>query len=160
MNGKGMPRADFVMGLILMAFSIFIIVDAAQMPSFEKDWGGVYAAPGFVPILFGIAIFGMSMAMWIRALKNNGHRIRITREKLDLFARSGAVHRWCLVMLYAFGYFFLVGRLSFYILTFVFLFGFMLTFGKRKWLQALIVSAVTSATIFLVFTRIFLVPLP
>lgn len=155
-----MPKADFIMGLILMVFSLLVVLESLRMPRFEKDWGGFYAAPGFVTMIFGISIFGMSLFLWLRALKNKGYEIRLTREKLRAFIRSKAVHRWCLTVSYAFGYFFLLGHLSFYFLTFLYLFGFMLTFRRRRWASALIISIVTSATIFLVFTRVFLVPLP
>ena len=47
MKDKGMPKADFVMGLILMACSLVIVIESLKIPHFEKDWGGFYAAPGF-----------------------------------------------------------------------------------------------------------------
>jgi putative tricarboxylic transport membrane protein len=160
MQGKGMPRADFIMGLILMAFSVFIIRESLRMPTFEKDWGGFYAAPGFVPMIFGGIIFAMSLFLWIRAMRNKGYKTNITREKLRSFLRSKTVHRWCLAIAYAFLFFFLLGRIYFYLAAFLVLFLFMVTFGKEKLLNVLIISFVTSAAIYFVFTRIFLVPLP
>ncbi len=160
MEQKDMPRADFIMGIILMAFTLFIVVESVKMPRFEQDWGAFYAGPGFVTMIFGLCTFGMSLYLWWRALKNKGYRIRVTKEMVVAFIRSRAVHRWCLIMGYAFGYFFLLGYLSFYVLTFLFLLGFIWTFGKRKLVGPLIISLLTSITIYLVFTRIFLVPLP
>lgn len=160
MQGKGMPRADFVMGLILMAFGVFIIRESLRMPTFEKDWGGYYAAPGFVPMIFGGIIFLMSLFLWIRALKNGGHKVNITREGLRSLLRSKTVHRWCLAISYSFFFFFLLGRIYFYLAAFIVLFLFMVTFGREKLLNVLIISLVTSVAIYIVFTRIFLVPLP
>jgi hypothetical protein len=157
---KGMPRADFVMGLILMAFSVFIIRESLRMPTFEKDWGGFYAAPGFVPMIFGGIIFLMSLFLWIRAMRNKGYEMGITRDKVRSFLRSKTVHRWCLAICYSFFFFFLLGRIYFYLAAFIVLFLFMVTFGKEKLLNVLIISIVTSAAIYFVFTRIFLVPLP
>ena len=64
MKDKGMPKADFVMGLILMACSLVIVVESLKIPRFEKDWGGFYAAPGFVPLILGITTFMTRPTFW------------------------------------------------------------------------------------------------
>ncbi len=69
MKNEGMPKADFMMGLVLMAFSLLIIIESLKIPRFEKDWGGFYAAPGFVPLILGITLFTMSLALLVRAVK-------------------------------------------------------------------------------------------
>jgi hypothetical protein len=63
-------------------------------------------------------------------------------------------------MLYAFGFFFLLGHIYFYLAAFLVLFAFMFTFSEQKTWQVLIISLVASGMIYLVFTKIFLVPLP
>ncbi len=160
MKDKGMPKADFVMGLILMACSFVIVVEALKIPRFEKDWGGFYAAPGFVPLILGITLFVMSLALFIRALKMQGYRIVPGRKTLRDFLHSRPVHRWCLAILYAFGFFFLLGRIYFYLAAFLVLFAYMATFGEQKRWISLVISLVASAAVYLVFTKIFLVPLP
>jgi hypothetical protein len=160
MKDKGMPKADFIMGLILMAGSLVIVVESLKIPHFEKDWGGFYAAPGFVPLILGISLFIMSLALFVRAVKMKGYRIIPGRETLSNFVRSRPVHRWCLAMIYAFGFFFLLGQIYFYLAAFLVLFAYMATFGEQKRWISLIVSMVASATIYLVFTKIFLVQLP
>ena len=79
MKDPGMPKADFIMGLILMACSLLIVVESLKIPRFEKDWGGFYAAPGFVPLILGITLFVMSLALFVRAVKKQGYRITSTR---------------------------------------------------------------------------------
>ena len=160
MKDKGMPQADFVMGLILMACSLVIVVESLKIPRFEKDWGGFYAAPGFVPLILGITLFAMSLALFVRALKMQGYRIIPNRETIRGFFRSKPVHRWCLAMFYAFGFFFLLGHIYFYLAAFLVLFAYMATFGEQKRSISLIISLVAAAAIYLVFTKIFLVPLP
>jgi hypothetical protein len=160
MKDKGMPKADFVMGLILMAFSLLIVIESLEIPRFEKDWGGFYAAPGFVPLILGITLFVMSLALFVRAVMKRGHKIIPTRDALGDFVRSKSVHRWCLAMLYAFGFFFLLGHIYFYLAAFFVLFAYMATFGEQKRYISLIISLVASGIIYLVFTKIFLVPLP
>jgi len=160
MKDKGMPKADFVMGLILMACSLLIVVESLKIPRFEKDWGGFYAAPGFVPLILGISLFVMSLALFVRALRMRGHRIIPSKGTIADFVRSKPVHRWCLAMFYAFGFFFLLGHIYFYLAAFLVLFAYMATFGEQKRSISLIISLIASALIFLVFTKIFLVPLP
>ena len=160
MKDKGMPKADFVMGLILMACSLAIVVESLKIPRFEKDWGGFYAAPGFVPLILGITLFAMSLALFIRAVKMKGYRIIPDRQAFRDFVRSKPVHRWCLAILYAFSFFFLLGQIYFYLAAFLVLFAFMATFGEQKRWISLIISLIASAAIYLVFTKIFLVPLP
>ncbi len=160
MKDKGMPKADFVMGLILMACSLLIVVESLKIPRFEKDWGGFYAAPGFVPLILGITLFVMSLALFVRALRMRGHRIIPSKAMVADFVRSKPVHRWCLAMFYAFGFFFLLGHIYFYLAAFLVLFAYMATFGEQKRSISLIISLIASALIFLVFTKIFLVPLP
>ena len=160
MKEKGMPKADFIMGLVLMACSIWIVVESLKIPRFEKDWGGFYAAPGFVPLILGITLFVMSLALFVRSIKQQGYRIIPDREMLGNFVRSKPVHRWCLAMIYAFGFFFLLGHIYFYLAAFLVLFAYMATFGEQKRSVSLLISLVASAMIYLVFTKIFLVPLP
>jgi hypothetical protein len=160
MKDKGMPKADFVMGLVLAAFSLLIVVESLKMPRFEKDWGGFYAAPGFVPLILGITLLVMSLALLLRAVRMRGYRIIPGREAVRGFVRSRPVRRWCLAMIYAFGFFFLLGHIYFYVATCIVLFAYMATFGEQKRSLALIISLVASGLIYLVFTKLFLVPLP
>jgi hypothetical protein len=160
MANKGMPKADFVMGLILMALGLLIVVESLKLPRFEKDWGGFYAAPGFVPLILGITLFVMSLALFVRSVRNQGYKIIPNRQTFVNFLRSKAVHRWCLAMIYAFGFYFLLGHIYFYIAAFLVLFAYMATFGEQKLWVELAVSLAASGLIYLVFTKIFLVPLP
>ena len=155
-----MPKADFIMGLILMAFGLLAVFESAKLPTFKKDWGGFYAAPGFVPLILGITIFGMSLALFIRAILQQGYKIIPDREDIRNFVQSKPVHRWCLAMVYTFGFFFLLGHIYFYLAAFLVLFAFMFTFSEQKRWHVLVISLVASGMVYLVFTRIFLVPLP
>ena len=155
-----MAKADFVMGIILMAFSLAAILESLKLPRFEKDWGGFYAAPGFVPLILGVAIFIMSLALFVRAVKRGGHRVVPGGEDLRRFTRSKPVHNWCLAMVYAFGFFFMLGHVNFSIAAFLVLSAFMFTFGEQRPAAVLGICLAASGLIYLVFTKIFLVPLP
>ncbi len=156
----GMPRADFVMGLILMAFSGAAIHQSLQIPTYEKDWGGFYAAPGFVPLILGVVTLMMSVALFIRAIRSGGHRVVPSRKAFIEFVKSKQTRRWLLAMAYVFGFFFILGHVYFYLAAFLVLFAFMATFGEHRIYISLIVSILSSGAIYLIFTKIFLVPLP
>ena len=113
-----------------------------------------------MPLVLGITLFVMSLALFVRAVNKQGYKVIPDREALDNFMRSEPVHRWCLAMLYAFGFFFLLGHLYFYLVAFLVLFAYMATFGEHSRLTSLIISLVASGMIYLVFTKVFLVPLP
>jgi glucan phosphoethanolaminetransferase (alkaline phosphatase superfamily) len=113
-----------------------------------------------VPLILGITLFVMSLALFVRALKMQGYRILPNREMFRDFVRSKSVHRWCLAILYAFSFFLLLGHIYFYLAAFLVLFAYMATFGEHKRWISLTISLIVSAAIYLVFTKIFLVPLP
>ncbi len=156
----GMPRADFIMGLILMIFSLAAIHQSVRIPTYEKDWGGFYAAPGFVPLILGLVTLAMSVALFVRAVRSGGYRVVPSREAFIGFIKSKPTRRWLLAMAYTFGFFFILGHVYFYLAAFLVLFAFMATFGEHKLYVSLIISIAASAAVYLVFTKIFLVPLP
>jgi hypothetical protein len=111
-------------------------------------------------LILGITLFFMSLALFVRALKMQGYRIIPNRKAFHDFVRSKPARRWCLAILYAFSFFFLLGHIYFYLAAFLVLFAYMATFGEQKRWISLIISLIASAAIYLVFTKIFLVPLP
>ncbi len=159
-KGPGMPKADFIMGLILMLFSLAAIHQSLRIPTYKKDWGGFYAAPGFVPLILGIVTLAMSVTLFIRAVRSGGYRITPSREAFMGFIKAKTTGRWVLAMAYTFGFFLILGHVYFYIAAFLVLFAFMATFGEHKIYISFIISVIASAAIYLIFTKIFLVPLP
>jgi hypothetical protein len=57
-------------------------------------------------------------------------------------------------------YYLLLGRIPFIVDTSLYLFLSILIFGGGGWLKALLISVATSFAVYLIFLRIFLVPLP
>jgi hypothetical protein len=57
-------------------------------------------------------------------------------------------------------YYILLGRIPFIVDTSLYLFLSILIFGGGGWLKALVISVATSFAVYLIFLRIFLVPLP
>lgn len=160
MDEKRLAKADFITSIFLILFSLLII--AYTLISFPRfpEWGGIYSNPGFVPFLLGLTLFFMSSYLLIRSLRRQGHLVRISREGLGLFFRSTVVIKLFVCFgLFVF-YYFLLGRIPFMINTALYLFLSIMIFGRGKWYMALIISAATSLAVYLIFIRVFLVPLP
>jgi len=124
------PDKDFagelLLGSVLIAFSIFIIVEAFRMPQYGP-WG-FFMSPGFVPLLSGAVLLLLSIALVAGAISMGGYRqlgswIRETvaadenRRFLAIFLFMG---------LYVLG---LLGRVHFFIATLIY-FGTVFTYLK------------------------------
>jgi putative tricarboxylic transport membrane protein len=157
---RRMAKADFITSIFLIFFSLLIMTYTLfRFPRFP-EWGGIYSNPGFVPFLLGLTLFSMSSYLLIRSLKRQGYPIRISREGLRLFFRSQVVIRFFICFgLFAL-YYTLLGRIPFIINTALYLFSSIMIFGRGKWYIALMISVATSIAVYLIFIRIFLIPLP
>ena len=160
MDEKRLAKADFITSIFLILFSLLII--AYTLFSFPRfpEWGGIYSNPGFVPFLLGLTLFLMSGYLLIRSLRRQGHLVRISREGLGLFFRSTVVIKLFVCFGLFILYYLLLGRIPFMINTALYLFLSIMIFGRGKWYMALIISAATSLAVYLIFIRVFLVPLP
>ncbi len=158
MEDNKLVKADFVVSLFLITFSIFIIVQSLLMPKYEA-WG-FYAMPAMTPFIFGFLLLFLSLILLGRSLKGGGHRIRITRIQIADALRSSEVKRFSTFLGAIVVYFLLLGNLNFVIVTAAFLFSMMLFFKGAKWWVCLIISVLTAFIVWYVFNRIFLVPLP
>lgn len=160
MDAKRMAKADFVTSVFLILFSLLIMIyPLFKFPRFQ-EWGGIYSNPGFVPFLLGFTLFLMSGYLMIRSLKRQGHLVRISPEGLRRFFRSPVVIRLFICFGLFAVYYFLLGRISFILNTALYLFSSIMIFGRGKWYVALVISVAISFAVYLIFIKIFLVPLP
>ena len=83
MKPENMPRADFVVSILLMCFGIWVIVHSLQMPRFQDLGANPFSVPGIVPGILGTIIFLLSLTVFIRSLRRKGHRLGINRQTLD-----------------------------------------------------------------------------
>jgi len=160
MDEKRLAKADFVTSIFLILLSLLIMIYTLfKFPRFP-EWGGIYSNPGYVPFLLGLTLFSMSSSLMIRSLRRQGHLVRISREGLGLFFRSPVVIRLFICFGLFILYYLLLGRIPFMINTALYLFLSTMIFGRGKWYIALIISAAISFAVYLIFIKIFLVPLP
>jgi hypothetical protein len=159
MDEKQMAKADFITSIVMICAGLFILAVTLHFPRFP-EWGGIYSNPGFTPFLLVFALIGMYLYMLVRSLRRGGNRVRLTGEMVKKFFQSALVKRYFLCLgLFAL-YYLLLGRIPFLLDTTLYLFFTMLIFGGGRWLRALVISVATSFTVYLIFLRIFLVPLP
>lgn len=168
MKPENMPKADFVVSILLMLFSIGIIAHSSQMPRFEDVGADPFSVPGIVPGVLGTVVFFLSLAVFVRALRQKGYRLGIGREALVNFGANPSTRRMLLTTLLCVIYgLAMIGHMNYYLATFVFVMSFLLIFQyratsshRRLLLAALVQAVLTAAIVGVVFRYLFLVDLP
>ena len=167
MTEKNMTKADFYTSVVLMAFGITVIVMALDMPIIARD---PYSSPGVLPVILGIVITALSFIMFVRSLWRTKGHLSLSGSFLKDVISSTSVHRILATIIICFCYAFLLGKLVFPLLTFLFIFAFIVFFeydrktpfkAQRKNLFiAALTALLTSASVTVVFRYLFLVRLP
>ena len=167
MTEKNMTKADFYTSVVLMVFGITITVMAQQMPEIPRD---PYSSPGVLPTILGIVITGLSLIMLIRSIIRTRGSLGVSgasiKNVLSMTSSLRMIGTIILCIIYAF----LLGKVLFPLLTFFFIFCFILVFEYdrrasirpqiKKIIFAFLVSSLSSAIITMVFRYLFLVRLP
>jgi riboflavin transporter FmnP len=166
-----MVKADFVTGLVLTTLGIATLVESLRMPRFEHLNINPYTVPGLVPGMLGAIILILGAALFLRAARAGGWRL-LTRapDATAWWADPGArrlLLSVALCLAYAAG---LVGRLPFWLATFLFVAAFVVLFEwplaadraerLRRVIFALVFAALVSTAVTWVFQHVFLVRLP
>lgn len=171
MKQENMPKADFVVSLLLMGFGVWIVIHSIQMPRFEQFGANPFSVPGIVPGILGIIIFILSLIVFIRSLTRKGYRLGLNRAALTAFFRNTDMQRMLLTILICIVYgIVLVGRINYYLATFVFVLVFLILFQyrpskgflsqRRKLVLSFIQALLTAGVVGAVFRYLFLVDLP
>ena len=160
-------RADFITGLAIAALGLGALVLSLEMPRFPDRDINPYTVPGLVPAILGLILLALGLILTVRAARAGGwrlgQRIPWTGEGRTTASRVGLAI--LLTLGYAAG---LVGRLPFWLATFLFALVFVVVFewpqgeqGRiRRISFALVYAAVLAAAVTYVFQEIFLVRLP
>ncbi len=161
-----MVRADLVTSVVLLVLGVATMVESWRMPRFEEVGADVWASPGVVPGLLGVALTLMAAILFLRSVVALR---RPTEGPVGPAAEGGwgrAALAAGLCILYALG---LVGRMPFWLATFLFVLAFVTIFDLtgeprpplgRVVIVAALVAAASAIAVPYVFQSIFLVRLP
>ena len=171
MKQENMPKADFVVSILLMAFGVWIVIHSVEMPRFKELDADPLSVPGIVPGILGTVIFILSLVVFIRSLFRKGYQLGLNRQTLKNFFQDTSAQRMLLTIFICIVYgIFMIGRINYYPATFIFVLVFIILFQFRvgqggttrgKMLMFAALQAVLAAGIVgAVFRYLFLVDLP
>ncbi|MCP4402601.1 MAG: tripartite tricarboxylate transporter TctB family protein [bacterium] len=158
MDEKKLIKTDFIVSILIILFSVFIIIKSFMMPKYE-EWG-LYATPSITPIVFSALLLFTGLILFVRSIVRKGYKIRITREHFKSVYSSKAAQRFLLVLGLVIVYSLLLGKVHFVVLSTAYMFFNMCYFKSTVWWKNLIISGVIAFAVWLLFDVIFLIPLP
>jgi len=142
-------NSERISSLVLVLLSVFILAESRRYSLGTIDYPG----PGFLPVLLGIAIGLMSLALFIRSLARK-HRLKTSWPDRQGFIAVGAIFMGILV-------FTLLLEASGYLLNTFLLFVMLLRpVGKQSWSLTMLVSFAAVLISYLLFDVWLKVPLP
>ncbi len=155
---KPSPRADLAWSAAWLALSTAILVASWTMDRLERLGAKLYGAPGLVPGLLGMVLLVLSLALAVRAIRQGAF------HRGQPFTLDTAWKGTALVLALCFGYAAgLVGRVPFWLATFIFVTAFIAVFeypARRRMALAPAYAAATSLAVTWLFESVFLVRLP
>lgn len=145
-------RSDAAQGVAWALGGGLIVYGSWTMDRLERHGAALYTAPGLVPGLLGLVlvVLGVALALRKRGISASSPAIRWGNTPLVLALCLG----------YAIG---LIGRMPFWLATFVFVTAFIAIFeypSRRRMALAPLYGAATSLAVSNLFEAVFLVRLP
>lgn len=171
MKAENMKRADFVMSIGLIAFGIFVLIMALQMPTHVELQGEPYSGPGVVPGFLGITLTILGVVLMIRSIIHKGYKVNINKETIAAFFKDASTKRLGLTLVICLGYAFgILDRIPYLAATIIFIFVFVVAFefkrGEKLQAQAkmfglaLLLAGIAGTATWATFRYAFLVNLP
>ncbi len=156
---------DFLTSVVLLVVSISAAI--TSLGYWREIGGKFYASPGFMPIIICSALAFMALLMMVGSLKNSSVKERVAQlaAAFGRTVKSPVVHQAAIgIFIFAVYVFLLLGKIPFGPASFIGLFATMLflKFEKklRTILKLLLISALSIASIILLFQIVFSVPMP
>ena len=140
--------ADLVVGVLFIVLGIAVYIGASRLQTVKLGIG-----PGGFPRFISVFMEILGVCMTVSVLKDGMPRPEFKIEAKSLIPLLASI-ALCIV------YVSVVSTVGFVLCTPVLLFAMMLLFGSRKYLQCIIISIVTTAVIWLLFTKVFMIFLP
>jgi hypothetical protein len=151
---------EIVVALFLLAGCAIVIFDSLRLGAGWREGEG--PGPGYFPFYVSVILGVASLVNLVNALRGLGRG--------EVFVAAWPFARVLAVLIPSLVFVALIGGLSIgpvdvpglgiYVSSDIFLFFFMVTIGRESILRAVVVSAVVPFSLFLMFEKWFLVPLP
>jgi len=145
---KKKPFSELVVGIACVALGAAVFIAAGNLQQVKLGIG-----PAGFPKFISIVLMILGAAQTILTLSSGvkAPELNVDKKAASLFAAAVAM---CVA------YVLLVDQLGFILLTPLLLIGLMLLFGERSIVKMLIIAAITTACIWLLFTKVFMIFLP
>lgn len=158
-NNKRMK--DFVSSIVMLLLSVFVLAQSYGI--YKKAGKLLYLSPGLIPMMLGTILLVLSIVLLIGSLKDGGVAAR-TSEIKSLFKElkedPNTMRMLIGVVLMGLYTFVMLGLLPFWIATFIFMMLLMYFLEAGSIPQIVVISAIVTALIILLFQVCFRVPLP
>ena len=145
---KKKPFSELVIGIACVVLGIVVFVAAGNLQQVKLGIG-----PSGFPKFIAVVLAVLGLAQTVTALSSGvkAPKFNVDKRAAGLFAAAVAM---------SVAYVMLVTQIGFIILTPLLLIGLMFLFGERSILKMLIISVITTACIWLLFTEVFMIFLP
>jgi putative tricarboxylic transport membrane protein len=144
-------KAEKVTGLLLILFALFVILESRRYPLGTIDNPG----PGFLPLLLGVAMAMMSVALSARVWKK-----RSSEASRPFWPERGELVKVTLAFVVILLFTILL-EITGYMINIFFLFLILLRpIGRQKWTWSIAISLGATGVCYLLFEKWLMIPLP
>lgn len=140
--------SDLIIGIGFMALGVATFLMANDLQKVKLGIG-----PGGFPKFISVALVLLGLCMTVSVVRHGFNKPEIHMEKKQILLLLSAI-AMCVL------YIALVPTVGFALLTPFLLFGMLLLFGNRSYLMCAVISVVTTAAVWLLFTKVFMIFLP
>lgn len=148
---------EFLLAAFLVLFAAFVIEESIRMP--QRGHLGIMMSPGFVPLLTGVMLFGLTLCLLVRSIRQGGpaglglffHQVLGDEENRRLLVILGLVGIYIVV---------LIGNLNFILATLIFHLTIFFYLKVGGYLKVCFWAVVATALVSVLLPRLFEMPLP
>lgn len=145
---KDTRLSDFIAAVMIIGLGVMAIVISASLPAASTGLGS-----GGYPTVIGWCLIVLGAIQLVFTVRKGFANIQVHFDFTKMWP-SAAVVACCFL------YYFLLRKIGFLLLTPLLLFAVMWIFQYKKILPAAVISIVTTVTIYLLFTKVFMIFLP
>lgn len=163
MNKQQLRNGDLLTSILLTLVGIYVCFESYRLTLENISRGDTrfYSSPGFVPLIFGVALIAGSFAVARVALREGGNLRFLLPDTLWAAVKSVEGRNTLLILgLLGFYIFGLLKMMDYWLATFVFLFAFITLFYGKNMVHVGIIAAATSVIVTYLFGTVAGIPLP